>query len=190
MIASGRARWVAVFLFAGLASPVRGRADQVAGHGPDALLDTALYTSPNGDVFTQTKRIINGHETCLYERNGLVLTSDELHALELASPTPVLDLVSELHPTPAVGGVPTLSAVPWISATEPVPRGWYAGPIGWIDAAGDGELAVALRSGLLRGASAWLWAGAGIVRDSDPDAELAETHLKLGALLDALGVER
>jgi isochorismate synthase len=108
----------------------------------------------------------------------------------LRRPTPVLDLVSELHPTPAVGGVPTLSAVPWISATEPVPRGWYAGPIGWIDAAGDGELAVALRSGLLRGASAWLWAGAGIVRDSDPEAELAETHLKLGALLDALGVSR
>ncbi len=108
----------------------------------------------------------------------------------LRRPTPVLDLVSELHPTPAVGGVPTLSAVPWISATEPVPRGWYAGPIGWIDAAGDGELAVALRSGLLRGASAWLWAGAGIVRDSDPEAELAETHLKLGALLDALGVPR
>ncbi len=108
----------------------------------------------------------------------------------LHRPTPVLELAGALHPTPAVGGVPAGPAQAWIATSEPVPRGWYAGPIGWIDAAGDGELAVALRSGLLRGASAWLWAGAGIVRDSDPDTELAETRLKLGALVDALGAGR
>ena len=108
---------------------------------------------------------------------------------ELAQGAHVLELVAALHPTPAVGGTPTADAVAWIAAHEPTPRGWYASPVGWFDAAGDGEFAVAIRSGLLAGATATLFAGAGIVAASDPAAELAETELKLRALSDVLGLE-
>jgi salicylate biosynthesis isochorismate synthase/menaquinone-specific isochorismate synthase len=73
-----------------------------------------------------------------------------------------------------------------IPALEGMDRGWYAGAIGWTDSSGDGEFCVALRCALLRGALARLYAGCGIVRDSDPAAELAETEVKLGALLPAL----
>lgn len=117
---------------------------------------------------------------------------DVLHLLtpiegELASPRHVLDLVEELHPTPAVGGVPTAEAVRWITEHEPDPRGWYAAPIGWFDAAGDGELAVALRSCVLQGRRAHLYVGAGVVGDSDPRLEYIETELKEQALLGSLG---
>lgn len=100
----------------------------------------------------------------------------------------VLELVAALHPTPAVGGTPTADAVAWIAQHEPA-RGWYAAPVGWFDGDGDGEFAVAIRSGLIAGARATLYAGAGIVGESDPVAELAETELKLRALSGALGLE-
>lgn len=100
----------------------------------------------------------------------------------------VLDLVERLHPTPAVGGVPTADAVSFIAAHEPSPRGWYASPIGWFDAEGDGEFVVGLRSGMLEGNRAHLYAGSGIVRDSDPASEYEETRLKLLALSAALHV--
>jgi salicylate biosynthesis isochorismate synthase len=105
----------------------------------------------------------------------------------LSGPAHVLDLLDALHPTPAVGGVPVDRAVSWILAHEAAPRGWYSGPVGWFDASGDGEFAVALRSGLLQGAQAWAYAGAGIVEGSTPEAEYAETALKLRPMLDALG---
>jgi menaquinone-specific isochorismate synthase len=108
----------------------------------------------------------------------------------LARPAHVLDLVAALHPTPAVGGVPTDAAMAWIAEREPASRGWYAAPVGWFDDSGQGEFAVAIRSGLLCGGRAYLYAGAGIVRGSDPDAEFAETRLKQRAVLDALGVKR
>lgn len=104
----------------------------------------------------------------------------------LAGRTNVLSLVQALHPTPAVGGVPTEEAVAWIVNHEALARGWYSAPVGWADAAGDGEFFVALRSGLLRDGKAWVYAGAGIMADSDPDAEYAETELKMQALLGAL----
>jgi menaquinone-specific isochorismate synthase len=88
-----------------------------------------------------------------------------------------------------VGGEPTSTALRWIATHEPQPRGWYAAPVGWFDGHGDGEFAVAIRSGLLAGTRAYLYAGAGIVRDSDPEAEFEETRLKLRTVLDALGVE-
>jgi isochorismate synthase len=106
----------------------------------------------------------------------------------LRVPTHVLELVEALHPTPAVGGVPRAEALAWIAAHEPAPRGWYAGPVGWFDAAGDGEFVVALRSGVIRGARATIYAGAGIVAGSDPERELAETALKQRTILRALGV--
>ena len=99
----------------------------------------------------------------------------------------VLDVVERLHPTPAVCGWPTRIARSVIGRYERFDRGWYAGPVGWIDAAGDGEFAVGLRSALVRGARAWLFAGAGIMGDSDPEAELAEIELKFRPLTSALG---
>ena len=90
---------------------------------------------------------------------------------------------SRTTPTPAVGGEPWEVAERLIPALEGMDRGWYAGPIGWTDTNEDGELCVALRSALLRDRTAHLFAGAGIVADSDPAAELAETELKLEALL-------
>lgn len=105
----------------------------------------------------------------------------------LADDRHVLDLLALLHPTPAVGGVPTDDAMRWIAANEPQGRGWYAGPIGWFDASGDGAFDVALRTCLLRGRRAYLYAGAGIVADSDPAMEYAETEVKQRALLRALG---
>ncbi len=104
----------------------------------------------------------------------------------LREPTHVLSLVRALHPTPAVGGVPTKEAISWIIEHEALARGWYSAPIGWADASGDGEFVVALRSGLLRDGKAWVYAGAGIMADSDPEAEYAETELKMQALLGAL----
>ncbi len=104
----------------------------------------------------------------------------------LREPTHVLALVHALHPTPAVGGVPTQDAIDWIVEHEELARGWYGAPIGWTDASGDGEFFVALRSGLLRDGKAWVYAGAGIMADSEPDAEYAETELKMQALLGAL----
>ena len=108
---------------------------------------------------------------------------------ELFAPRHVLALAAALHPTPAVGGTPTAAALSWIATHEPASRGWYAAPVGWFDAAGDGEMAVAIRSGLIDGATATLHAGAGIVRDSDAAAEWAETEVKLRALSGALGLE-
>jgi isochorismate synthase len=106
----------------------------------------------------------------------------------LREPRHVLELVARLHPTPAVGGTPTPAAIEWIKTHEPVARGWYASPVGWFDFDGNGELAVAIRSGVIAGNRAHLWAGAGIVAGSDPDRELAETEAKLRAMLGALGV--
>jgi len=99
----------------------------------------------------------------------------------------VLDLVERLHPTPAVCGRPREIARQVIARHERFDRGWYAGPIGWLDGSGDGEFAVGLRSALVRGSRAWLFAGNGIMADSDPEAELAEVTLKLRPLAEAFG---
>lgn len=99
---------------------------------------------------------------------------------------PLLHLAARLHPTPAVAGAPVHAARKWLRQNEGLDRGWYAGGVGWMDLEGQGELAVALRSALISGREARLFAGAGIVGDSDPAAELRETHLKLGAALGAL----
>jgi menaquinone-specific isochorismate synthase len=106
---------------------------------------------------------------------------------ELATDLHVLELVRALHPTSAVGGLPRDRALEWLGTHEQEPRGWYAGPVGWFDAAGNGEFHVALRSGLVRGGTAHVYAGAGIVEDSDAASEYAETQLKMAALIAALG---
>jgi menaquinone-specific isochorismate synthase len=105
---------------------------------------------------------------------------------QLSRPLEATALAALLHPTPAVGGEPFAVAEPLIPQLEGFDRGWYAGPVGWTDANGDGELCVALRCALLRGAVAHCYAGVGVVRDSQPSAELAETEIKLQALLPVL----
>jgi isochorismate synthase len=98
----------------------------------------------------------------------------------------ILELVERLHPTPAVGGLPARRALCLIDRHERFSRGWYAGPIGWMDARGNGEFAVALRSALLNDRRAFLYAGCGIVAGSDPAREYEESQLKLQAMLWAL----
>jgi isochorismate synthase EntC len=102
--------------------------------------------------------------------------------------THILELVAHLHPTPAVGGSPRAAALAWLEEHEQLDRGFYAGPFGAFDAAGNGEFVVAIRSALLTGAEAHLFAGAGIVEGSEAASELAETRLKLRSLLAAFGV--
>lgn len=99
----------------------------------------------------------------------------------------LFDLAARLHPTPAVGGMPREAAARIIAEVETFDRGWYAGPLGWADARGDGELVVALRSALLTpGQPARLFAGCGIVARSDPEREFSESELKLRAIRSAL----
>lgn len=105
---------------------------------------------------------------------------------QLSAPRSAVELAGLLHPTPAVGGEPWAAAQPQIPALEGMDRGWYAGPVGWTDSNEDGEFCVALRCALLTGPVARCYAGVGVVRDSDPAAELAETEVKLSALLPVL----
>jgi isochorismate synthase len=104
----------------------------------------------------------------------------------LSEPTRLLDLAARLHPTPAVGGTPREVALELAAEEESLQRGWYAGPVGWVDMEGDGDLVVALRSGIVDGARATLFAGCGIMADSDPEREWEESETKLQALRGAL----
>ena len=99
----------------------------------------------------------------------------------------ILDLVERLHPTPAVGGWPRAAALELLEEQEHLDRGWYAGPIGWLDARGDGEFVVAIRSGVVERDHASLFVGCGIVGDSEPDREWAESGMKLQSLASAIG---
>lgn len=105
---------------------------------------------------------------------------------QLAEPRSAVELAGMLHPTPAVGGEPWPGAADTIADLEHMDRGWYAAPVGWMDATEDGEFCVALRSALLRDREARLFAGVGVVAGSDPAAELEETEVKLQALLPLL----
>ncbi|VAX05547.1 Isochorismate synthase @ Menaquinone-specific isochorismate synthase [hydrothermal vent metagenome] len=98
----------------------------------------------------------------------------------------LLDIAARLHPTPAVAGTPTAVAQHWIRENEPFARGWYSGAVGWMDAHGNGELSVVLRCALVQGRQIDVYAGAGIVADSEPAAELEETELKLASILGVL----
>lgn len=108
---------------------------------------------------------------------------------ELDRDVHILDLVARLHPTPAVGGVPTEPALDWIVSRESAERGWYASPFGWVDERGDGEMVVALRSALIHGDRVHLYAGAGIVDESDPALEYEETEVKMAGMRAALGLD-
>ncbi len=101
-------------------------------------------------------------------------------------PASVLELVAALHPTPAVAGWPVAPALAYIAAHEGIDRDRYAGPVGWVDGAGNGTWAVGIRSAIVEGRVARLFAGVGVVADSDPAAELAETEAKFQAVLSAI----
>jgi menaquinone-specific isochorismate synthase len=107
----------------------------------------------------------------------------------LDRPGHVLDVVETLHPTPAVGGLPPATALQTIRDTEAFDRGWYAAPVGWFDADGDGEFAVAIRSAVGADRRVTLFGGNGIVGDSDPEEEWAEVRLKFRPILDELDRE-
>lgn len=100
----------------------------------------------------------------------------------------ILQVIERLHPTPALGGDPQAESVALIAAIEPVTRGWYGAPVGWLDSDGSGEFAVAIRSAVTLDSRVRLYAGAGIVADSDPDKEWDEVALKFRPLLNALGL--
>jgi isochorismate synthase len=104
----------------------------------------------------------------------------------LKSSRSVIEVAGALHPTPAVAGLPRDEALAFIGKAESIDRGWYSGGIGWLDGAGNGQVAVALRCALVRGDTARLYAGAGIVSGSHPERELEETRLKFRPLLNLL----
>ncbi len=108
---------------------------------------------------------------------------------KLAGDKHVLSLAAELHPTPAVGGFPFDRAAHYLAESEPLARGWYSGPVGFVSAGGDGTLVVAIRSMMLRGDKAWAFAGGGIVATSNPRDEWRETELKLAGITDAVSLE-
>lgn len=102
----------------------------------------------------------------------------------------IFKMVEQLHPTPALGGVPTKDALNIIREKEKMDRGFYASPIGWTDYRGNGEFVVGIRSGLIQDKKAILYAGCGLVPDSNPKDELIETRIKFRPMLHALGGEK
>jgi menaquinone-specific isochorismate synthase len=122
----------------------------------------------------------------LHLPNVMHLASDVAGVVHDAGTVSSLQLAASLHPSAAVGGTPTREAVALISEIEGMERGRYAGPVGWMDTTGDGEWGIALRSAELSGSTVRLFAGCGIVADSDPEAELAESQAKLVPVRDSL----
>ncbi|MHB1538793.1 MAG: isochorismate synthase [Solirubrobacteraceae bacterium] len=177
-----------------LAGSIRRSADPaVDDHLGEQLLRDESYREEHAIVARRIERTLRPHsiwvasapEPTLAKVANVQHLATPIRA-QLAKPIDALALARMMHPTPAVGGEPSAHALRLIPALEGVDRGWYAGPVGWTDAAGDGEFCVALRCALLRGNVARCFAGNGIVRDSDPTAELAETEIKLAALLPLL----
>jgi menaquinone-specific isochorismate synthase len=177
-----------------LAGSTRRSADPaVDAHLGEQLLRDASYREEHAIVARRIERMLRQHAiwVAAAPEPELVRIANIQHLAtpiraQLAAPMEVLELAELMHPTPAVGGEPLARAAPLIPALEGLDRGWYTGPVGWADATGDGEFCVALRCALLHENLARCYAGNGIVRDSDPAAELAETEIKLQALLPLL----
>jgi menaquinone-specific isochorismate synthase len=177
-----------------LAGSTRRSADPaVDDHLGEQLLRDASYREEHAIVVRRIERTLRPHAVWVTAapEPGLVRIANIQHLAtpiraQLAAPSDALALAGLMHPTPAVGGEPLERAAPLIPALEGLDRGWYSGPVGWTDETGDGEFCVALRCALLRGSVARCYAGNGIVRGSDPARELAETEIKLQALLPLL----
>jgi isochorismate synthase len=177
-----------------LAGSARRSADPaVDDHLGERLLQSDKDREENAIVARRIARALGPHAVWVTAapEPSLVRVANIQHLAtpiraQLARPLGTIELAGLLHPTPAVGGEPTDTATALIPALEGFDRGWYAGPVGWTDATGDGEFCVALRCALLRGPLAHCYSGCGIVQDSDPEAELAESEVKLQALLPVL----
>jgi salicylate biosynthesis isochorismate synthase/menaquinone-specific isochorismate synthase len=177
-----------------LAGSVRRSADPaVDAHLGEQLLRSNKDREENAIVARRIVRSLSPHavwvaaapEPALVQILNIQHLARPIRA-QLTAPIDAVELAGLLHPTPAVGGEPRDVAERLIPALEGLDRGWYAGPVGWTDATGDGEFCVALRCALLRDRLASCYAGCGIVRDSEPGAELAESEVKLEALLPVL----
>ena len=177
-----------------LAGSIRRSADpSIDDHLGEQLLHSEKDREENEIVVRRIARALRPHSVWVTAapEPAVVRVANIQHLgtpirAQLAAPLSAIELAGVLHPTPAVGGEPLSVVEKLIPAFEGLDRGWYAGAVGWSDAVGDGEFCVALRCALLRGRLAHLYAGGGIVRNSDPVAELAETEVKLGALLPLL----
>ncbi len=177
-----------------LAASTRRSADPaIDAHLGERMLHSAKDRSEHEFVARRIERSLRPHSVWVEAaREPVVIQIANIQHLatpiraQLAEPRSAFDVAGLLHPTPAVGGEPRGPALEAIAELEEMDRGWFAAPVGWMDATEDGEFCVALRSALLRDRVAHLYAGAGIVADSDPAAELAETELKLDALLPLL----
>lgn len=175
-------------------SAPRGRTDDEDRHLGRALLASAKDRIEHGLVVEQLCEALDGScESVAVAASPSLLRMPNVQHLctpvraRLHNHSTAVDLAGRLHPTPAVGGVPRSDALEWIRRHEGLDRGWYAGPVGWMDHAGEGEFSVAIRSAILRGDEAVLYAGCGIVADSNPDQEYEESCLKLRPMLSALG---
>lgn len=176
-----------------LAGSTRRSADPaVDDHLGEQLLRSDKNREENAIVARRIARALRPHAlwVAVAEEPVVIKVANIQHLAapiraQLAEPIDAITLAGLLHPTPAVGAEPA-TALPAIPALEGFDRGWYAGAVGWTDASGDGEFCAALRCALLRGRHARCYAGCGIVRDSDPAAELAESEIKLGVMLPAL----
>jgi isochorismate synthase len=177
-----------------LAGSSRRSADPaVDAHLGEQLLRDQNYREEHAIVVRRIQRMLRPHSVWVTAASEpeLVRIANIQHMAtpiraQLARPMEALELAGLMHPTPAVGGEPLSVAAPLIPALEGFDRGWYTGPVGWTDTAGDGEFCVALRCALLHENIARCYAGNGIVRDSRPTNELSETEVKLAALLPLL----
>jgi isochorismate synthase len=164
----------------------RANADALASSAKDREEHAIVVDAVAETLGPMCRDLVWDHEPVLRETPNVWHLSTSFRGV-LRDPAPtVLELVSALHPTPAVAGTPTGTALAVIDELEPFDRGRYAGPVGWVDADGDGEWAIALRCAELVGERATLFAGAGIVANSRPELELDETERKFRAFLDAL----
>jgi isochorismate synthase len=175
-------------------SAPRGQSPEDDRRFGEALLASAKDRVEHAIVVEMVRHSLSGacDAVSVAEAPALLKVSNVQHlhtpiAARLRGGSTIFDLIERLHPTPAVGGVPRAAALDWLRRREGLDRGWYAGPIGWIDGRHEGEFAVAIRSALLSRDEALLYAGCGIVAGSDPDAEYGESQLKLRAVLAALG---
>ncbi len=165
----------------------------VDDHLGEAMLRSPKVRDEHGIVVRRIERTLRPHSVWVHaEGEPFVVKVGNLQHLatpiraQLAESHSAIELAAYLHPTPAIGGEPREPALELIHELEGIDRGWYTGPVGWMDAAEDGEFCVGLRSALLRDREAHLFAGCGIVADSDPAAELQESELKFEALLPLL----
>ncbi len=178
--------------------PMAGTTPFTGNAAIDAQAAAALLASAK-DLEEHQYTIDMVHDTllewCSYLDSG---AAPEIHAVanvqhlaskvvgRLSAPyASALEIAAGLHPTPAVGGLPRTIALALMGELEPSKRGRYAGPVGWIDANGDGEFGVGIRSAQLKGKRATMHSGVGVVADSDPESELAETRAKFRAMFGA-----